>query len=100
MPLSWRFGFRSRVRPGGISPTSTARREHPQDVTCLHPNRARSRVILAEPVEHEVRQYLIGKLCDPKELAETEAQRDRLLDLYLEQKVSKAAYERRYEALT
>lgn len=80
-----------------------------------------SRVILAEPVEDEVRQYVIGKLCDPKyrkrlarladsaadesesladQLAEAEAQRDRLLDLYLEQKVTKAAYERRYEALT
>jgi site-specific DNA recombinase len=80
-----------------------------------------SLVTLAEPVEGEVRQYVIGKLCDPKyrkqlvrlaestvdesesladQLAEAEAQRDRLLDLYLEQKVTKAAYERRYEALT
>lgn len=80
-----------------------------------------SRVILAQPVEDEVRHYVIGKLCDPKyrkqltrladsaadesdsladQLAEAEAQRDRLLDLYLEQKVTKAAYERRYEVLT
>jgi site-specific DNA recombinase len=80
-----------------------------------------SRVILAQPVEDEARQYVIGKLCDPKyrkqlarladpavdesesladQLAEAEAQRDLLLDLYLEQKVNKAAYERRYEALT
>ncbi|MDP9442191.1 MAG: hypothetical protein M3P34_08455, partial [Actinomycetota bacterium] len=70
-------------------------------------------------MEDEVRQYVVGKLCDPKyrkrlarladtaaddsdsladQLAEAEAQRDRLLDLYLEQKVTKAAYERRYEA--
>ncbi len=80
-----------------------------------------SLLTLAEPVEEEVRQYVVGKLCDPKyrkqlarladsvadesesladRLAEAEAQRDRLLDLYLEQKVTKAAYERRYEALT
>jgi DNA invertase Pin-like site-specific DNA recombinase len=80
-----------------------------------------SLITLAEPVEEEVRQYVIGKLCDPEyrkqlarlaesaddesesladQLAEAEAQRDRLLDLYLEQKVTKAAYERRYEALT
>jgi len=80
-----------------------------------------SRVILAQPVEDEVRHYVIGKLCDPMyrkqltrladsaadesdsladQLAEAEAQRDRLLDLYLEQKVTKAAYERRYEVLT
>jgi DNA invertase Pin-like site-specific DNA recombinase len=80
-----------------------------------------SLVTLAQPIEDEVRQYVIGKLCDPKyrkqlvrlaesaadesesladQLAEAEAQRDRLLDLYLEQKVTKAAYERRYEALT
>lgn len=80
-----------------------------------------SLVTLAEPVEEEVRQYVVGKLCDPKyrkrlarlsesakgdtdtladKLADVEAQRDRLLDLYLEQRVTKAAYERRYEALT
>lgn len=76
---------------------------------------------IAEPVELEVRQYVIGKLCDPAyrkqlvrlaeteadesesladELADAEAQRDMLLDLYLEKKVTKAAYERRYAALT
>jgi len=76
---------------------------------------------IAEPVELEVRQYVIGKLCDPvyrkqlvrlaetaadeseslaDELAGAEAQRDMLLDLYLEKKVTKAAYERRYAALT
>ncbi len=76
---------------------------------------------VAEPVEDEVRQYVIGKLCDPKyrrqlvrlaesaedesesladQLADAEAQRDMLLDLYLEKKVGKAAYERRYAALT
>ena len=75
---------------------------------------------IAEPVELEVRQYVIGKLCDPvyrkqlvrlaetaadeseslaDELAGAEAQRDMLLDLYLEKKVTKAAYERRYAAL-
>ena len=80
-----------------------------------------SLVILADRVEDEVRQYVIGKLCDPKyrkqlarlaesaddetdiladRLADIEAQRDRLLDLHLEAKVTKAAYERRYEALT
>ncbi len=80
-----------------------------------------SLVTLAEPVEEEVSQYVIGKLCDPKyrkqlvrlaesaidesesladQLAEAESQRDRLLDLHLEQKVTKAAYERRYETLT
>ncbi len=80
-----------------------------------------SLVILADPVEDEVRQYVVGKLCDPKyrkqlarlaesaddetdtladRLADIEAQRDRLLDLYLEAKVAKSAYERRYEALT
>ena len=76
---------------------------------------------VAEPVEDEVRQYVIGKLCDPvyrkqlvrlaetaadeseslaDQLADTEAQRDLLLDLYLEKKVTKVAYERRYAALT
>ncbi len=76
---------------------------------------------IAEPVEDEVRQYVIGKLCDPKyrkqlvrlsetaadesesladQLADAEAQRDMLLDLYLEKKVNKATYERRYSALT
>jgi hypothetical protein len=76
---------------------------------------------LAEPVEAEVRQYVIGKLCDPSyrkqlvrlaetaadesesladQLADAEAQRDMLLDLYLEKKVTKVAYERRYTALT
>ncbi len=80
-----------------------------------------SLVTLAEPVEEEVRQYVVGKLCDPKyrkrlarlaetaedetdsladRLADAEAQRDRLLDLYLDDKVTKAAYERRYEALS
>lgn len=74
-----------------------------------------SLVTLPQPVEDEIRRYVIGKLCDPKyrkqlarladtaadesdsladRLAEAEAQRDRLLDLYLEQKVTKAAYER------
>ena len=76
---------------------------------------------IAEPVEDEVRQYVIGKLCDPNyrkqlvrlsetavdesesladQLADAEAQRDMLLDLYLEKKVNKATYERRYSALT
>ena len=76
---------------------------------------------IAEPVEAEVRQYVIGKLCDPTyrkqlvrlaetasdesesladQLADAEAQRDMLLDVYLEKKVTKAAYERRYAALT
>lgn len=76
---------------------------------------------IAEPVEDEVRQYVIGKLCDPAyrrqlvrlaetavdesesladQLADAEAQRDMLLDLYLEKKVTKVAYERRYAALT
>lgn len=76
---------------------------------------------IADPVEDEVRKYVIGKLCDPKyrkqlvrlsetaadesesladQLADAEAQRDMLLDLYLEKKVNKATYERRYAALT
>ena len=76
---------------------------------------------IADPVEDEVRQYVIGKLCDPAyrkqlvrlaetaadesesladQLADAEAQRDMLLDLYLEKKVTKVAYERRYAALT
>jgi DNA invertase Pin-like site-specific DNA recombinase len=80
-----------------------------------------SLVTLAEPVEREVRQYVIGKLCDPKyrkrlvrlsessasrtesladRLGEAEAQRDLLLDLYLENKVSKPAYEKRFAALS
>jgi len=80
-----------------------------------------SLVTLAQPVEDEVRQYVIGKLCDPRyrkslarlaesaedeneslvdRLADAEAQRDLLLDLYLERKVTKAAYERRYESLS
>jgi hypothetical protein len=75
---------------------------------------------IADPVEDEVRKYVIGKLCDPKyrkqlvrlsetaadesesladQLADAEAQRDMLLDLYLEKKVNKATYERRYAAL-
>jgi site-specific DNA recombinase len=76
---------------------------------------------VAEPVEDEVKQYVIGKLGDPKyrhqlvqlaqsednestsladRLADLEAQRDTLLDLYLDKKVAKATYERRYESLT
>jgi site-specific DNA recombinase len=76
---------------------------------------------VAEPVEDEVKQYVIGKLGDPKyrqelvqlaqseddesssfadRLADLEAQRDMLLDLYLDKKVAKATYERRYESLT
>jgi DNA invertase Pin-like site-specific DNA recombinase len=76
---------------------------------------------VAVPVEEEVKQYVVGKLCDPRyrkrlarlaetqidetesladQLAEAEAQRDMLLDLYLDKKVTKKAYERRYEALT
>jgi hypothetical protein len=78
-------------------------------------------VTLADPVEEEVRQYVIGRLCDPRyrrrlarlaqteqsesvsvadRLTDLEAQREMLLDLYLEKKVTKAAYERRYEAMT
>lgn len=80
-----------------------------------------SLVTLAEPVEREVREYVIGKLCDPKyrkrlarlsessanrtdsladRLGEAEAQRDLLLDLYLEGKVTKPAYEKRFAALS
>jgi DNA invertase Pin-like site-specific DNA recombinase len=76
---------------------------------------------IAEPVEAEVRHYVVGKLCDPAyrkqlvrlaetaadesesladQLADAEVQRDMLLDLYLEKKVTKVAYERRYAALT
>lgn len=75
---------------------------------------------LAEPIEEEVKQYVVGKLCDPKyrrrliglaekqdgeaasfadQLADLEAQQEKLLDLYLDNKVSKAAYEARYEKL-
>jgi hypothetical protein len=80
-----------------------------------------SLVTLAEPVEEEVKQYVVGKLCDPRyrkrlvrlaqseddeatsladRLAEVEGQRDMLLDIYLEKKVTKPQYERRYGALT
>lgn len=76
---------------------------------------------VAEPVEQEVKEYVIGKLCDPKyrrqlarlaeqaqdesssladQLADIELQRERLLDLYLENKVNKSTYERRYRDLT
>ena len=79
-----------------------------------------SLVVVAEPVEEEVKQYVVGKLCDPRyrkrlamlaqgedkqtdnfadQLGELEAQRDMLLDLYLEKKVTKPQYERRYGAL-
>lgn len=80
-----------------------------------------SLVTLAEPVEREVREYTIGKLCDPKyrkrlarlseskaernesladRLGEAEAQRELLLDLCLEGKVTKPAYEKRFAALS